>query len=188
MTVNERVVYCPELLPSHTTNHIHIEQLCLRDHSEDIPLVVTVVRVIFAHPNINIIMFECVSPKEVLSKSVLSRASSLSSDHRAHLSGSVTQTETQPSMSCLTLFAASGGPAVSDNEHRSEANNSATLLSHSANYYLNSARASDFTIFPKLTEQSRLGHAKPLAFDSCSLSSLYPVLSNNNSSLQLAVS
>lgn len=126
-------------------------------------------------------MFECVSPKAVPGKSALARVSSLPG---AHLSGSVRTELTQPTMPCLTLFPA--GATASDNE-RFDGNNSAALLSHSASYYLNSARASDFTIFPKLAEQQTLDHAKQLPFDSCSLSSLYPVLSDN-SSRQVAVS
>ena len=124
-------------------------------------------------------LLECFPRKEVPSKSVLCRTNSLTG---SHLSGDSGQIEmTQPSMSCLTLFA-TGGPA--SNEHN-KTNGGA--LSHSANYYLNPARASDFEIFPKLAEHSAPGLGKPLSFGQCSLSSLYPVLSGS-SSFQLSVS
>ncbi len=130
----------------------------------------------------------------------------------------------QPSMSCLTLFATgssssgSSGPAseellphsLTGPESQQQQTASATVaaaaaaaaaLSHSAGYYLNSARAacsSDFAIsFPKLAEHTSsspspsssglIGPKAALPFDSCPLSTLYPALSSGTTSAVAAV-
>lgn len=168
----------------------------------DVDLTTTTMNPINGASNVN--MFECIPSKEVSNKS--SPTACRTVDNRlsvsgggggdAHLSATsvpLNADMTQPSISCLTLFA-SGGPisdtSVASVEHVEQRGGTIGALSHSGNYYLNSARASEFSIFPKLSEQQQQqaahGSNKPLSFESCSISNLYPVLSSSTS-LQLAV-